>query len=120
MKTVSLVGSTGSIGTQAVDVIRAQPGDYRVVAIGAASSVDRLVDQAVELRPLQVAIADPDRAGDLAGRVPSGIEVLAGADALAEIARHADVVVNGVVGFAGLPVTLAALQAGRRLALANK
>jgi 1-deoxy-D-xylulose-5-phosphate reductoisomerase len=120
MKTVSLVGSTGSIGTQAVDVIRAQPGDYRVVAIGAASSIDRLVEQAVELRPLQVAIADPARAGELAGRVPAGVEVLVGPDALAEIARHADVVVNGVVGFAGLPVTLAALQAGRRLALANK
>ncbi len=67
-----------------------------------------------------MAIADPSLAAELRARVPAGVEVLAGPEALAEIARHADVVVNGVVGFAGLPVTLAALQSGRRLALANK
>jgi len=120
MRTVSLVGSTGSIGTQAVDVICAQPDDYQVIAIGAARSVDVLVAQAERLRPKQVAIADPAGARALRERLPAGIEVLAGPDAMAEIARHADVVVNGVVGFAGLPVTLAALQSGRRLALANK
>jgi 1-deoxy-D-xylulose-5-phosphate reductoisomerase len=120
VKTVSLVGSTGSIGTQAVDVIRAAPERYRVVALGASSSVERLAAQAAELRPERVAIADSSLAGDLTARVPAGTEVLAGPDALAEIARGAEVVVNGVVGFAGLPVTLAALQAGRRLALANK
>ncbi len=120
MKTVSLVGSTGSIGTQAVDVIRADPGAYRVVAIGASTSVDTLAVQARLLRPERVALADPTRAAELAARLPPGVELLAGADALPEIAAGADVVVNGVVGFAGLPVTLAALQAGTRLALANK
>jgi 1-deoxy-D-xylulose-5-phosphate reductoisomerase len=119
-RTVSLVGSTGSIGTQAIDVIRAEPDRYRVVALGAARSVEQLAAQAVELRPEQVAIADQSRAAELADLVPRGTQVLAGTAALAEIARRADVVVNGVVGFAGLPVTLAALQAGRRLALANK
>jgi 1-deoxy-D-xylulose-5-phosphate reductoisomerase len=120
MKTVSLVGSTGSIGTQAIDVISSQPDQYRVVAIGGARSVDALVAQAARLRPDQVAIADEARAQDLRSRVPAGTEVLAGPGAMAEIARHADVVVNGVVGFAGLPVTLAALESGHRLALANK
>lgn len=120
MKSVTLVGSTGSIGTQAVDVVTSSAGSYRVVAIGASSSVDRLAEQAVELRPDRVAIADKSRATELESRVPAGVEVLAGADALAEIAKDGDIVVNGVVGFAGLPVTLAALQAGRRLALANK
>jgi 1-deoxy-D-xylulose-5-phosphate reductoisomerase len=120
VRTVSLVGSTGSIGTQAIDVIRSQPAEFRVVALGAATSVDALVAQAVELRPQQVAIVDPTRAAELAERVPPGTEVLVGPEALAEIATHAEVVVNGVVGFAGLPVTLAALYAGRRLALANK
>ena len=120
MITVSLVGSTGSIGTQAIDVIRSQPDTYAVIALGAATSVDLLVAQAAELRPRRVAIADPARAGELAERVPPGTEVLVGPQALAEIAIEADVVVNGVVGFAGLPVTLAALGAGRRLALANK
>jgi 1-deoxy-D-xylulose-5-phosphate reductoisomerase len=120
VKTVSLVGSTGSIGTQAVDVICADPGSYRVVAIGASSSVDVLCAQAHRLRPEMVALANPARAGELADRLPPGVELLVGAEALAQIATVADVVVNGVVGFAGLPVTLAALGAGRRLALANK
>jgi 1-deoxy-D-xylulose-5-phosphate reductoisomerase len=120
VKTVSLVGSTGSIGTQAVDVIRSEPDRYRVAALGAARSIDRLVDQATEFRPDQVALMDPARKDELADRLPAGTELLVGPDALAEIARHADVVLNGIVGFAGLPVTLAALHAGRRLALANK
>jgi 1-deoxy-D-xylulose-5-phosphate reductoisomerase len=120
VKTVSLVGSTGSIGTQAVDVVRAEPGRYRVVALGANRSVELLALQAKELRPERVAIADPSRAADLEAAVPPGTEVLAGPGALAEISTGADVVVNGVVGFAGLEVTLAALGAGRRLALANK
>jgi 1-deoxy-D-xylulose-5-phosphate reductoisomerase len=120
LKTVSLVGSTGSIGTQAIEVICAQPDRYQVVAIGAARSVDALVVQAERLRPRQVAIADASLASELERRVPEGTEVFAGPEAMAEIARHADVVVNGVVGFAGLPVTLAALESGRRLALANK
>src|SRR5579862_343486 len=118
--TVALVGSTGSIGTQAVDVVRADPGRFDVVAIGAATSVDRLVAQAEELRPRVVAIADEGLAPSLKARVPTGTEVRAGADALASLATEADVVLNAVVGFAGLPVTLAALAAGRRLALANK
>jgi 1-deoxy-D-xylulose-5-phosphate reductoisomerase len=120
LKSVSLVGSTGSIGTQAVDVIRADPDRYRVTSIGAASSVERLAAQAEQLRPERVALADPARAADLRDRLPPGTELLVGPAALAEIATAAEVIVNGVVGFAGLPVTLAALQAGRRLALANK
>jgi 1-deoxy-D-xylulose-5-phosphate reductoisomerase len=120
MPSVSLVGSTGSIGTQAVDVITAEPDKYRVVAIGANRSVDQLAAQAARLRPEVVAIADASAGPDLSARVPAGTEVLTGPEALAEIATGADIVVNGVVGFAGLPVTLAALRAGRRLALANK
>ncbi|MGI8777262.1 MAG: 1-deoxy-D-xylulose-5-phosphate reductoisomerase [Acidimicrobiales bacterium] len=120
MRTVSLVGSTGSIGTQAIDVIEAEPDRYRVVALGAARSVELLADQARRFRPLRVALADASRAGELADLVPPGTEVLSGPDALAAISVDADVVVNGVVGFAGLPVTLAALEAGTRLALANK
>ena len=118
--TVSLVGSTGSIGTQAVDVIEAEPDRYRVVALGAATSIDVLGAQAHRLRPDKVAIADADLAPKLEELVPAGTEVLGGTDALADISRDADVVLNAVVGFAGLPVTMAALAAGRRLALANK
>ena len=118
--TVSVVGSTGSIGTQTLDVVAEDPERYRVVALGAQRSVDVLVAQARAVRPEVVAIGDASLAGALAEQLPSGTEVLAGPDGLAAIAAIADVVVNGVVGFAGLSVTLAALEAGRRLALANK
>jgi len=82
--------------------------------------VPALGQQAEQFRPERVAIADPARVAELAALVPSGTEVLGGEDALAGLAGEADIVINGVVGFAGLPVTLAALNAGRRLALANK
>ena len=118
--TVAVVGSTGSIGTQTLDVVAEDPGRYRVVALGAQRSVDLLVEQAHAMQPEVVAIGDATLAFELADRLPAGVEVLAGPDGLAAIAVLADVVVNGVVGFAGLPVTLAALGAGKRLALANK
>jgi 1-deoxy-D-xylulose-5-phosphate reductoisomerase len=118
--TVSLVGSTGSIGTQAIEVIEQSGDRFRVVALGAYRSVDRLVDQARRLRPDTVAIGDPECAIELARLLPPGIDVVAGAEGLAAIATVADIAVNGIVGFAGLSVTLAALGAGRRLALANK
>ncbi len=120
MKTVSLVGSTGSIGRQTLEVVRAEPDRYRIVALGASTSVDALVAQAMEFRPERVAIADASLAAEVRARVPAGTAVDAGPDALADLGREADVVVNGVVGFAGLLVTLAALESGRRLALANK
>jgi 1-deoxy-D-xylulose-5-phosphate reductoisomerase len=117
---VSVVGSTGSIGTQTLDVVREEPGRYQVVALGAQRSVDLLVAQALEFRPRTVAIGEPSLAAEVAARLPAGTELVAGVDGLAAIATEGDVVVNGVVGFAGLTVTLAALEAGRRLALANK
>jgi 1-deoxy-D-xylulose-5-phosphate reductoisomerase len=118
--TVSIAGSTGSIGTQTLDVVAAEPDRFEVVALGAGSSVELLAEQARRFAPKVVAIGDEALAGELAAAVPPGTEVLAGPDALASIATAADVCVNGVVGFAGLGVTLAALEAGKRLALANK
>jgi 1-deoxy-D-xylulose-5-phosphate reductoisomerase len=118
--TVAIAGSTGSIGTQTLDVIGAEPDRFEVVALGAHSSVDELAAQAQRWSPKVVAIADAGQAGRLEAAVPPGTEVVAGPEALAAIAGLADVCVNGVVGFAGLGVTLATLAAGRRLALANK
>ncbi len=120
MRTIALAGATGSIGTQAIEVVRAEPGRYRITAIGANRSVDALAALARELRPAVVALADASLEAELKGAVPAGTEVRSGPGALASLVTEADVVVNGVVGFAGLPVTLAALEAGRRLALANK
>jgi 1-deoxy-D-xylulose-5-phosphate reductoisomerase len=117
---VSVVGSTGSVGTQTLDVIRSEPGRFRVDCIGAYRSVDLLVAQAEEFRPRVVAIGDESLVGELAKRLPVGTELTGGAGALAAISGEADICVNGVVGFAGLGVTIGALAAGRRLALANK
>jgi 1-deoxy-D-xylulose-5-phosphate reductoisomerase len=116
---VAVAGSSGSIGTQTLDVVRAEgPDRYRVVALGVASSVDVAVAQAREFRPEVVAVSDPAArslvASELAGL---GIEVVAD---LADLVAPADVVINGVVGFAGLPVTIETLRAGKRLGLANK
>ncbi|HEX6237334.1 MAG TPA: 1-deoxy-D-xylulose-5-phosphate reductoisomerase [Acidimicrobiales bacterium] len=120
LTTVAVAGSTGSIGTQTLDVVRAEPERFDVVALGAHSSVDRLIAQAREVRPKLVVVGDEASAPDVAARVPSGTEVRGGEDALADLGRVADVCVNGVVGFAGLRVTLATIEAGARLALANK
>ncbi len=118
--TVAIAGSTGSIGTQTIDVVRAEPERFEVVALAAARSVDRLVDQAHELRPKLVVVADVRSADELVGALPPGTELGIGPEALVELGTVADVCVNAVVGFAGLEVTLATIGAGRRLALANK
>jgi 1-deoxy-D-xylulose-5-phosphate reductoisomerase len=120
LTTVAVAGSTGSIGTQAIDVVRAEPDRFEIVALGAWSSADVLVHQAHELRPKLVVVGDERCAAAVRDGVPPGTEVRAGEAALADLGAVADVCVNGVVGFAGLRVTLAALGAGRRLALANK
>lgn len=117
---VAVLGSSGSIGTQTLDIVRAEPDRYRVEALGVARSVDLVVEQAHEFRPSVVAVADDAAATGLAERLPSGTELLVGTDAMAQAATTADVVINGVVGFAGLSVTLATLEAGKRLGLANK
>lgn len=120
MTTVSVAGSTGSIGTQTIEVVAAESDRFEIIAIGASGRrLDQLVAQAEAVRPAIVAVADDTAARDLASRLPD-VEVRAGTDGLASIGTEADVCVNGVVGFAGLEVTLATLDAGRRLALANK
>ncbi len=113
---VAIAGSSGSIGTQTLDVVRAEHGAYEVVGLGVSSSVDVLVAQALEFRPQYVAVADPSRRAEVAERLPFATVV----DDLSLLADDADVVVNAVVGFAGLPVTIRTLELGRRLALANK
>ncbi len=113
---VAIAGSSGSIGTQTLDVVRAERERFEVVGLGVASSVDVLIEQAREHRPKLVAVADPARRAEVAEALPFA-EVVAD---MAALAGDADVVVNAVVGFAGLPVTLETLRAGHRLALANK
>ena len=117
---VAVVGSTGSIGAQTLDVLRSAPDRFVVSALGAARSVDLLAAQAEEFHPGVVAIADSAFERRLAELLPAGIELRAGPGALSSLVETADVVLNAVVGFAGLGVTVVALREGRRLALANK
>lgn len=120
MTTIAIAGSTGSIGTQTLEVVAAEPDRYEVVALGATGrNLDLLAEQVEAVRPKVVAIADEANLAAAAERLP-GVEVRAGTGGLASLGAEADVCVNGVVGFAGLEVTLATLEAGRRLALANK
>lgn len=125
-RSVVLLGSTGSIGTQAVDVVLRNPDRFEVVGLSAGGGdVDALVAQALQLGVTTVAVARADAAArvrealDAAGA--SRTQVLAGADASAQLAgAGADVVLNGITGSVGLGPTLAALRAGSTLALANK
>ena len=89
-------------------------------ALGAGSSVEMLAAQAQEFRPELVVLADDSRASDLKQLLPADTELIAGPGALAAASATADVIINGVVGFAGLDVTMTALESGRRLGLANK
>ena len=127
-RSVILLGSTGSIGTQAVDVIRRNPERFRVIGLSAAgTNTALLVEQAELLGVGTIAVADERAAADLRAALAApglgrqAIEVLVGQDAAAELAgRGADVVLNGITGSIGLRPTLAALAAGSTLALANK
>ena len=122
-KKIALLGSTGSIGTQSLDVIKAQ--GYTVTALAAEKNIDLLEQQILAFTPSLVAVADEAAADVLAGRI-SGLacppQVLRGRDAARQAAAEsgADIVLNAIVGIAGLASTLAALEAGADVALANK
>lgn len=120
-RTVSLLGSTGSIGTQAIDVIARNPDVFQVVAIAAGGREPQaVIAQARALGVSMVAVADASAAAVIAEALP-GVEVLSGADGVVAAAGlGADVVLNGMTGSVGLRPTLAALEAGSTLALANK
>ncbi len=121
MKGIALLGSTGSIGTQSLDVCRMH--GYRVVCLTANRRVDLMETQIREFRPDLVSMMDPAAADDLRTRVAdTGTKVLSGMDGLIECATYsgADTVLNAVVGMVGLQPTLAAIQTKKTLALANK
>jgi 1-deoxy-D-xylulose-5-phosphate reductoisomerase len=117
---VALLGATGSIGTQTLDVLRSQIDAFELVSVAGGQRVGELAAIAHEFGVRRIGVpADTDREV-LVDLVSNDVEIVVGAQGLAELAASADIVVNAVVGFAGLPVTMAALEAGKRLALANK
>lgn len=123
MKRLAILGSTGSIGTQTLDVVRAYPEQFEVYAICANTSVDKLVAQAREFHPEVVCIADESRYDELREALKDmDLKVWAGAEAIADMVTYpsVDVVVAAMVGYAGLRPTMAAIRAGKTIALANK
>jgi len=126
VKKISLLGSTGSIGTQTLDIAEEHPDKFEIVALSAGKNLDVLAEQIKKFKPKMVSISDGadvaklrEMIADMDGPAP---ELLYGEDGMIEVARHEDVdsTVTGIVGCAGLPPTVAAIEAGKNICLANK
>lgn len=125
MKAITLLGSTGSIGTQTLEIVAQYPDQFRIVGLATGRNIERLAQQIRQFRPQIAAICDETKLADLKAAVadvdPQPI-LLAGEASLADVASYGDAeaVVTGIVGCAGLMPTIAAIQAGKDIALANK
>lgn len=125
VKRVAILGSTGSIGVNTLDVIRAHPDRFKVLALTAAKQIDRLAEQCIEFKPTIAVVADADGAAQLTHRLQAkkiDTQVLYGPQALVSAVTESgcDTVMAAIVGAAGLVPALAAAQAGKRVLLANK
>jgi 1-deoxy-D-xylulose-5-phosphate reductoisomerase len=123
IKNIAILGSTGSIGTQALEVIAANPNLFKAVVLTAQTNVDLLITQALLFNPEIVVIGDEDKYPILKEALKNtSIIVKAGANALCEVVEipKLDIILTGLVGFAGLKPTIAAIKAGKHIALANK
>ncbi len=124
MKSISLLGSTGSIGKNVLEVVRSHPGRFRVVGMSVGSNIELLRQQMEAFAPLMVSVADPEAAEKLKNSLPPDMAttVIGGSDAAKKIAAipEAEVTVSAMVGGAGLLPTMAAIEAGKDIALANK
>lgn len=116
---VALMGATGSIGAQTLDVLRREIERFELVAISAGQRVEELAAIVAEFQVARVGVGDEDARTRLL-KLVDHVDVVVGERGLADLSSSADVVVNAVMGFAGLPVTMATLESGARLALANK
>jgi 1-deoxy-D-xylulose-5-phosphate reductoisomerase len=122
-KRIALLGSTGSIGTQALDVISRFPDDFTAEVLTAGNNIELLIDQAIRFRPDSVVIANPVHYSILKERLKDlPVKVYAGDDAINEVVNgsNVDMVLASMVGFSGLKPTLSAINAGKDIALANK
>ena len=120
---VAILGSTGSIGTQALEVIDSHSDKLQIEVLTGHSNADLLIQQALKFNPNVVVIADESKYSSVMEALdPRGIKVYAGADAIASVAgmEELDIVLTAMVGYAGLKPTLAAIEAGKNIALANK
>ncbi len=123
MKSIAILGSTGSIGTQALEVVAAHPESFQVEVLTAQTNADLLIEQAKKFKPNAVVIVNEDHYQKVkAALVPLDVKVFAGENALASVVQMdtIDLVITALVGFAGLKPTLNAIEAGKNIALANK
>lgn len=122
MKKISILGSTGSIGTQTLDIIVHDPDRYQVVGLSAGANVDLIIEQAKQFKPSIVSLASKADADAARPHLPAGTKVVHGEEGLVEVAASADadIVVTAIMGSRGLPATLAAIDAGKTIGLANK
>ena len=123
MKKIALLGSTGSIGTQTLDVVRHYKDDFQVTALAASSNITRLEEQIREFKPKMAVVFNEDKAVELKRNIQDlDVEILSGMDGLIAAATEesADIVLTAVVGMIGIRPTIAAIEAGKDIALANK
>lgn len=122
MKYISLLGSTGSIGTQTLEVVRNNSEDYKVCGITGCSNIDLLEKQVLEFRPKIVAISNTKYYKELKSRVGDIVEVVTGVEGLIQVAtmEESDIVMSSIVGIAGLVPTFKAVEKGKTIGLANK
>lgn len=122
MKKIAILGSTGSIGTQTLDIVREQ-GDIKVTAMAAGSNIDLLEKQMREFAPSLVCVWDEAKAKDLKTRTEDlSVRIVSGMDGLIEVAEQpkSEILVTAIVGMLGIRPTIAAIEAGKKIALANK
>lgn len=120
MKKILILGSTGSIGCQALDIIRENKDKFQAVGLSCRSRIEKLMEQIREFRPLAVAVDSADDAAKLHAEFPD-LEIFVGEDGLIEIAKmDCDIVLNSLMGISGLAPTYTAINCGRDIALANK
>lgn len=122
MKKIAILGSTGSIGTQTLSVVDMHPERFKVEALAAGNNVDLIIEQANRYQPKKISVGTKDLADKIAAHVPLGTKVYYGSEGLIEIAAgtEAETVVTAVVGSVGLESTLAAIESGKQIGLANK
>jgi 1-deoxy-D-xylulose-5-phosphate reductoisomerase len=125
VKAITLLGSTGSIGTQTLDIVAQYPDQFRIVGMATGRNVELFAQQVRQFKPEIIAIQDESKLAELKAAIADlspQPQILCGADGVVEVARYGDseVVVTGIVGYAGLRPTMAAIEAGKDIALANK
>lgn len=122
MKNIAILGSTGSIGTQALDIVRMYPDKFNVVGIAAKSNADLLLKQIIEFKPVMASIESIDAYNSIKDKIPAETALICEKDGMIRIAQmeQADILLVSVVGIAGLPAVVAGLKAKKKIALANK